>query len=129
MSDAIAASSSPPPGSKRIEDVAPAHLCHLDDRRAYATTTDRVNPLKIFKAQMRPNNSWTRHYAINVKRMIASENLSEASPVFQFIDSATYEREGGGYQEDVLGDLIDTELAQRCPPPQAAARHTRLGDC
>lgn len=87
----------------------------LESAIAYATTTDRVIQLKIFKAQMRPNNSWNRHQASNVKTMIASENLSEASPIFQFIDRDTYEREGGGYQEDLFGELIDAELAQRAP--------------
>ncbi len=87
----------------------------LESAIAYATTTDQAIQLKIFKAQMRPNNSWNRHQAGIVKAMIASENLSEASPIFQFIDRATYEREGGGYQEDLFGDLIDTEMAQRAP--------------
>jgi len=94
----------------RLADLAPEILdtmrageLTIDSAMAYASTTDRALQLKVFKAQMRPN-VWRRHSPLEVRAAIAADSLTEGSAVFQFIDRATYEAEGGGYQEDLFSE-------------------------
>lgn len=105
----------------RLADVAPEILdevrkgeMSVAGAMAYASTSDQSIQLKVFRGQMKPN-AWRRHFPLDVTTAIASEAMSEASPIFKFIDRATYEREGGDYEEDLFSDLAETAMGLRAP--------------
>lgn len=78
---------------------------------AYAHATDQNLQLKIFKQNSRPN-AYNGHSASNIKWAYQAEQMSTSDPIFMFIDPATYENEGGDYDDDLFG-AVDGEADRK----------------
>ena len=102
----------------------------VESAMAYARTPDTALQLKVFKAQSAPN-TWNAHSTYSIRSAYDAEQLDTDATVFRFIDAATYEKEGGGYEEDLFagadeqavrrlthGDLA-MAIAERCANLQA----------
>lgn len=97
----------------------------------YAKTSDRALQSKVFTA-IAKGPAYNRDSIWSIRSGISADQLTEDSAIFQFIDRATYEKEGGGYDEDLFADLHDGEgrkladghlartIATRCLEFQAA---------
>lgn len=102
----------------------------LEVATEYAKTADQALQSRVFKRECRPNN-YQRHSLWNIRAAYGAEQLTEACTVFQFIDRDTYEREGGGYEEDLFSTAADgaprklangqlaRDIANRCLQLQA----------
>jgi ParB/RepB/Spo0J family partition protein len=108
----------------------------LEIATEYARTADQALQSKVFKRECRPNN-YQRHSLWNIRAAYGAEQLTEASIIFQFIDRDTYEREGGGYEEDLFTAVgedaprklahgqIARDIASRCIEFQAMRVQTQ----
>ncbi|HEX5213282.1 MAG TPA: ParB/RepB/Spo0J family partition protein [Pseudolabrys sp.] len=78
----------------------------IDVATEFAKTDDTAIQSKVFQARLR-GEAYYRWHIHHIRSALASEGLTEDSAVFQFIDRKTYEKEGGGYVEDLFLDLGD----------------------
>jgi ParB/RepB/Spo0J family partition protein len=76
----------------------------LDVATEFAKTDDTAIQSKVFKAQQKAP-SYCRWNLYNIRSALAAEGLTEDCAIFQYIDRKTYEKEGGGYVEDLFLDL------------------------
>lgn len=97
----------------RLADLAPEILEALREDKigiesaiTYARTADTELQQRVFKAQLKPN-AYSPHSAYSIKAAYAAEQMTTDDTVFLFIDQATYEADGGGYDEDLFGALDD----------------------
>lgn len=72
----------------------------------YAKTTDQQLQHDVFRAMQR-GPVYSRDNIWNLRSALNSKQLTEDSAIFQFIDRATYEAEGGGYVEDLFAKSDD----------------------
>ncbi len=91
----------------------------------YAKTTDQEIQAKVFDALKR-GPTYNRDNLWSLRAALSAEQLTEDSTIFRFIDRDTYEREGGGYVEDLFADLqegqgrklthgpLARKIAERC---------------
>lgn len=118
----------------------------LESAMTYARTADVELQQRVFKAQQRPN-AYSPHSAYSIKAAYAAEQMRTDDTIFLFIDPATYEAEGGGYDEDLF-DAVDDDgvrkltrgdialaIAERCAEFQAERliaaeqeKHPCIGD-
>lgn len=96
----------------------------------YAKADDPELQIEVFRALAR-GPQYNRDNLWHLKSMLSGAQLREDSMIFRFIDRATYEKEGGGYVEDLFDDggarrLSKTGLAKliasRCLEFQAGSR-------
>lgn len=78
----------------------------LESAITYARTPDVDLQQRVFKAQQKPN-AYSPHSAYAIKSAYDADQLKTDSTVFEFIDPATYEAEGGGYEEDLFDSLVE----------------------
>lgn len=90
----------------------------VESAMAYARTDNAELQLKVFKAQSKPN-TWNAHSASNVRQAYDAAQMDTGDTLFLFINAATYEKEGGGYEEDLFG-AVDEAAARRLTDPDLA---------
>ncbi|PZQ20094.1 MAG: hypothetical protein DI569_16575, partial [Sphingopyxis macrogoltabida] len=78
----------------------------------YAKTTDQQLQHDVFRAMQR-GPAYNRDNIWNLRSALSSKQLTEDSAIFQFIDRATYEAEGGGYVEDLFAKSDDEDGGRR----------------
>ncbi|MBV2148600.1 ParB N-terminal domain-containing protein [Sphingobium sp. AS12] len=78
----------------------------------YARTTDQQLQHDVFRAMQR-GPSYNRDSIWTLRASLGSKQLTEDSAIFQFIDRATYEAEGGGYVEDLFAKDDDEGTGRR----------------
>lgn len=97
----------------------------------YAKAADQEVQLQVYRAIQR-GTAFNKENMFHLRAMLSQEQLREDSTVFQFIDRETYEREGGGYVEDLFEDsehgrrldntVLARTIADRCLRFQAEGR-------
>ncbi|TPG14391.1 ParB/RepB/Spo0J family partition protein [Sphingomonas oligophenolica] len=93
----------------RLAELAPEILDALADRditidaaMAYASSQDRDLQSKVFKVQAK--RGWEPHRANNIRHDLKMKGMSTADPLFKFVTAEIYEREGGGYEDDLFDE-------------------------
>lgn len=96
----------------RLADVVPEVLDALATKRitidaatAYAATSDRTLQLEVFKVQDR--KGWEPHRPANIKHDIQTKGMRTTDPIFRFVTAEIYERDGGGYEDDLFAEGTD----------------------
>ncbi|EZP57460.1 ParB/RepB/Spo0J family partition protein [Sphingomonas sp. RIT328] len=92
--------------AEEILDALRLGQISLEVATEYAKTADQALQSRVFKRECRPNN-YQRHSLWNIRAAYSAEQMTEACSVFRFIDRDTYEREGGGYEEDLFTAAAD----------------------
>lgn len=102
----------------RLADLAPEILealrndeIGLESAITYARTADVELQQRVFKAQLKPN-AYSPHSAYSIKTAYAAEQMRTDDSIFLFIEQATYEKEGGGYDEDLF-DAVDDQAVRK----------------
>lgn len=102
----------------RLADLAPEILealrndeIGLESAITYARTADVELQQRVFKAQLKPN-AYSPHSAYSIKTAYAAEQMRTDDSIFLFIEQATYEKEGGGYDDDLF-DAVDDQAARK----------------
>ncbi|MBD3747764.1 MAG: ParB N-terminal domain-containing protein [Sphingopyxis terrae] len=99
----------------------------VESAMAYARTDNVELQLKVFKAQSKPN-TWNAHSASNVRQAYDQAQMDTDDTIFLFIDAATYEKEGGGYEEDLFGAVDEAASRRLTNPDLARAIATRCAE-
>lgn len=76
----------------------------LEFATEYAKTTDQQLQADVFRSMQR-GPVYNRDNIFSLRCALASKQLTEDDAIFRFIDRGTYEKEGGGYVEDLFADL------------------------
>lgn len=102
----------------RLADVVPDVLDALAERRitidaatAYAATQDRQLQLEVFKVQERKGHD--PHRPDNIRYAIKTKGMRTTDPIFTFVTAEIYERDGGGYEDDLFADGADNNTDGR----------------
>lgn len=121
----------------RLAALAPVVLDALRDGKLslgfaleYAKYPDPDLQAKVFNALQR-GPAYNRDNLWSLRAALSAEQMTEDSWIFRFIDRETYEREGGGYVEDLFAELqegqgrklthgpLARKIAERCLQFQA----------
>ena len=96
----------------RLADVVPEVLDALATQRitidaaaAYATTQDLALQAEVFNVQDR--KTWEPHRPQNIRHDITTRGMRTTDPVFAFVTPEIYERDGGGYEDDLFVEGAD----------------------
>jgi ParB family chromosome partitioning protein len=93
----------------RLADLAPEILdslagreITLDAAMAYATSQDTHLQSEVFKVQSK--RSWEPNRAANIRHDLKMKGMNTGHPLFKFVGADIYEREGGGYEDDLFDE-------------------------
>lgn len=83
----------------------------LDAAMAYASSSDTSLQVDVFEQQRKRGR--TAHDVAGVKLSLRMKGMDTANPLFRFVGAEKYEREGGGYEDDLFDEPgRDRVLAQ-----------------
>jgi len=98
----------------RLAELAPEILDALAERKitidaayAYATTQDRQLQVEVFKVQ--DKKKWEPHRPNNVRFDVSNRGMRTKDPIFTFVTREIYERDGGGYEDDLFDEATDRQ--------------------
>jgi ParB/RepB/Spo0J family partition protein len=93
----------------RLAELAPPVLEALADRAitldaalAYASSQDRHLQEEVFKAEAK--KGWEPHRTGNIRHALQMRGVRTDSPLYRFVGTESYERRGGGYEDDLFID-------------------------
>jgi ParB/RepB/Spo0J family partition protein len=93
----------------RLADLATPVLDALAERQitidaamSYATSQDKYLQAEVFELQAKRGR--TAHDPASVKHALRMKGVDTASPLFRFVGAERYERDGGGYEDDLFND-------------------------
>lgn len=84
-----------------ILDALRAGEMTLEAAMAYAASQDKKLQLQAFKLQKK---QWKPHDPASIAQGYSGAQMTTSDPLFKFVGAADYEKQGGGYEDDLFAD-------------------------